>query len=61
MGAGCHHRDRYWLVVVYNCDTTPETYTILDHFGNLLARLTGAVRIPASQVIANAQAQSDLP
>lgn len=47
--------------MVYNCDTTPEAYTILDPFGNLLARLTGAVRIPASQVIAAALAQSDLP
>jgi hypothetical protein len=47
-----NHRDRYWLYVVYDCDTTPTLYRVPDPFGRLLARQTGAVRIKASDVIA---------
>jgi hypothetical protein len=47
-----NHRDRYWLYVVYNCDTVPQLYCVPDPFGRLLARQTGAVRIKASDVIA---------
>jgi len=47
-----NHRDRYWLYVVYRCDTTPTLYQVPDPFGRLLARQTGAVRIKASDVIA---------
>ena len=49
-----NHRDRYWLYVVYHCDTTPTLYRVSDPFGRLLARKTGAVRINASDVIAAA-------
>ena len=52
-----NHRDRYWLYVVYNCDTVPEFYPVPDPFGRLLAKQTGAIRIPASQVIAAAEAR----
>ncbi len=49
-----NHCDRYWLYVVYDCDTTPTLYRVPDPFGRLLARQTGAVRINASDVIAAA-------
>ena len=50
-----NHRDRYWLYVVYNCDTVPQLYRVPDPFGRLLARQTGAVRIKASEVMAAAE------
>ena len=46
-----NHRDRYWLYVVYDCDTVPQLYRVPDPFGNLLAKQTGAVRIKAGQII----------
>jgi len=49
-----NHPDRYWLYVVYRCDTTPTLYQVPDPFRRLLARQTGAVRINASDVIAAA-------
>lgn len=49
-----NHRDRYWLYVVYDCDTVPRLYRVPDPFGRLLARETGAVRINASDVMAAA-------
>ena len=49
-----NHRDRYWLYVVYDCDTAPVLHRVPDPFGNLLARQTGTVRINASDVIAAA-------
>jgi hypothetical protein len=50
-----NHRDRYWLYVVYNCDTVPQVYRVPDPFGRLLAHQTGAVRINASDVMAAAE------
>jgi len=50
-----NHRARYWLYVVYNCDTVPQLYRVPDPFGRLLARQTGAVRIKASDVMAAAE------
>ncbi|MCR4407537.1 MAG: DUF3883 domain-containing protein [Anaerolineae bacterium] len=47
-----NHRDRYWLYVVYNCDTVPQLYRVPDPFGRLLAHRTGAVRIKASEIMA---------
>jgi len=47
-----NHRDRYWLYVVYHCETVPELYRVPDPFGRLLARETGSVRIKASDVMA---------
>ena len=52
-----NHRDRYWLYVVYDCDTTPELYRVPDPFGNLLARQTGTVYIHASDILSAAQAR----
>lgn len=49
-----NHRDRYWLYVVYHCETVPQLYRVADPFGRLLAKQTGAVRIKASEVVAAA-------
>lgn len=49
-----NHRDRYWLYVVYDCETMPQLYRVPDPFGRLLAKQTGAVRIKASEIIAAA-------
>ena len=46
-----NHRDRYWLYVVYDCDTVPELYRVPDPFGCLLAKQMGAVRINASKIV----------
>jgi hypothetical protein len=50
-----NHRDRYWLYVVYDCETVPALYRVPDPFGRLLAQQTGAVRISAGQVMAAAE------
>jgi len=50
-----NHRDRYWLYVVYHCDTVPQLYRVPDPFGRLLARRTGAVRLKSSEVMAAAE------
>lgn len=47
-----NHRDRYWLYVVYHCETVPVLYQIPDPFRRLVAQATGSVRINASEVIA---------
>ena len=46
-----NHRDRYWLYVVYHCDTEPQLYRCQDPFGNLIAKATGSMRINASDII----------
>jgi hypothetical protein len=45
-----NHRDRYWLYVIYHCETVPQLYRVPDPFGKRQARATGAVRISASEV-----------
>ncbi len=50
-----NHRDRYWLYVVYNCDTVPQLYRVPDPFGRLVAQQVGTVRINASDVMAAAE------
>ena len=47
-----NHRDKYWLYVVYNCDSVPTLYRVMDPFGKLLAKKTGSVRINASDILA---------
>ena len=46
-----NHRNRYWLYVVYNCDTKPQLYRCQDPFGNLIAKATGNIRINAGDII----------
>jgi hypothetical protein len=49
-----NHRDKYWLYVVYNCDTVPSLYRIFNPFDQLVMEQTGAVRINTSQIKATA-------
>jgi superfamily II DNA or RNA helicase len=46
-----NHRDRYWLYVVYDCETVPALYRVSDPFGRLMARHMGSVRINASDIM----------
>lgn len=47
-----NHRDRYWLYVVYHCDTDePQLYACRDPFGTLIARPTGSVTINAGDIM----------
>lgn len=47
-----NHRDRYWLYVVYNCESAPVLHRISNPFDNLSVMKTGAVRIKISEIIA---------
>ena len=51
-----NHQDRYWLYVVYHCDTNPQLYRCRDPFGNLIAKPTGSVIVNASDIINNQEA-----
>ena len=48
-----NHRNRYWLYVVYHCNTEPQLYRCRDPFGNLIARATGSMTINARDIINN--------
>ena len=49
-----NHTDRYWLYVVYHCDTDePQLYPCRDPFGNLIAKPTGGVTINAGDIMRN--------
>ena len=50
-----NHRDRYWLYVVYHCDTEPQLYLCRDPFGNLIAKAKGSVTINASDIMKEAE------
>jgi hypothetical protein len=45
-----NHRDRYWLYVVYHCDSVPVLYRVFNPFERLIAQQTGAVRINTRQI-----------
>ena len=46
------HPDRYWLYVVYNCETTPVLRRIKDPAGKDIGRPKGGVTIDAIDVLA---------
>ena len=49
-----NHTDRYWLYVVYHCDTDePQLYTCQDPLDTLTARATGSIRINAGDIMRN--------
>lgn len=49
-----NHRNRYWLYVVYHCDTDePQLYLCRDPFGTLIAKPTGSVTINAGDIMKN--------
>ncbi len=51
-----NHGDRYWLYVVYHCDTEPQLYRCCDPFGNLIAKATGTMRINANDILTKSEA-----
>lgn len=46
-----NHPDRYWLYVVYHCETDPQLYQHQDPFRTLIADPTGSVKINASEIM----------
>lgn len=50
-GQAVNHRDRYWLYVVYNCDTDPQLYRCRDPFSKLIAKSKGSVIINAGDIM----------
>ena len=46
-----NHGDRYWLYVVYRCDTNPQLHRCQDPFENLIAKAKGSVIINAGDII----------
>ena len=56
-----NHRDRYWLYVVYHCDTDePRLYPCRDPFGTLIARATGSIRINAGDIMKNSDIERSI-
>ena len=54
-----NHRNRYWLYVVYHCDTDkPKLYACQDPFGTLIATATGSIRINASDIMKNSDIEA---
>lgn len=50
-----NHRDKYWLYVVYHCNTqTPQLRRVADPFGNLVAK-SGGVVIAAGDILSVAE------
>ncbi|RKU07982.1 hypothetical protein C6503_23680 [Candidatus Poribacteria bacterium] len=48
-----NHRDRYWLYVVYHCDTEPQLHRCQDPFETLTEKATGSIRINAGDIMKN--------
>ena len=46
-----NHPDRYWLYVVFNCETTPELRRIADPAGKDIGRPKGGVTIDAANLL----------
>jgi len=46
-----NHRDKYWLYVVFNCETKPELKRIPDPAGKAIGRPKGGVTIDASDLL----------
>jgi hypothetical protein len=47
-----NHSDRYWLYVVYNCETSPVLRRIKDPAGKGIGPPKGGVTIDAIEVLA---------
>ena len=50
-GQAANHQDRYWLYVVYHCDTNPQLYRCRDPFGKLIAKAKGSFIINAGDIM----------
>ena len=46
-----NHQDRYWLYVVYHCDSHPQLHLCQDPFGKLVAQAKGGVIVNATEII----------
>ena len=46
-----NHQDRYWLYVVYHCDTTPQLYRCRNPFSKLIAKAKGSVILNVSDIM----------
>ena len=56
-----NHRARYWLYVVYHCDTDePRLYPCRDPFGTLIAKATGSIRINAGDIMKNSDIERSI-
>jgi superfamily II DNA or RNA helicase len=56
-----NHPDRYWLYVVFHCDTTPTLHRVANPFSELVARPLGSMRIQAAEIIRAAERQPPSP
>ena len=52
-----NHRDRYWLYVVYHCDTEPQLHRCQDPFETLTEKATGSIRINAGDIMRNSDVE----
>ncbi len=50
-GQAANHQDRYWLYVVYHCDTNPQLYRCRNPFGKLIAKPKGSFIINAGDIM----------
>ena len=48
-----NHGDRYWLYVVYHCDTEPQLHRCQDPFKTLTEKAIGSIRINAGDIMRN--------
>ena len=46
-----NHQDRYWLYIVYHCDSNPQLHLCQNPFGNLIAQAKGGVIFKASDIL----------
>ncbi|MDE0324952.1 MAG: helicase-related protein [Candidatus Poribacteria bacterium] len=53
-----NHRDRYWLYVVYHCDTEPQLHRCQDPFETLTEKATGSIRINAGDIMRNSDIEA---
>lgn len=48
-----NHQDRYWLYIVYYCDSNPQLHRCRNPFGKLIAKPAGSVIVNARDIISN--------
>ena len=54
-GQAANHQDRYWLYIVFYCDSdAPQLHRISDPFGKLVSR-DGGVEISAGQIVSKSE------
>ena len=52
-----NHSNRYWLYVVYHCDTEPQLHRCQDPLETLTAKATGSIRINAGDIMRNSDVE----